>query len=116
VATRKRQPAYRPQPSVTTSKHFNVVQDNGIQAICFFNNKGGVGKTTLVANLAAQLALMGKRVLVVDADPQCNLSQYVLEDDDFADTYVGSRDPQTIYSVIHRKPSANDGLVLSLKL
>ena len=43
----------------------DTVTSKGIQSICFFNNKGGVGKTTLVANLAAQLALnLKKRILV----------------------------------------------------
>jgi cellulose biosynthesis protein BcsQ len=47
--------------------------------IAIFNHKGGVGKTTLTLNIAAALASLGRRVLLVDSDPQCNLTSYVLE-------------------------------------
>jgi chromosome partitioning protein len=39
------------------------------------NNKGGVGKTTITCNLAHALGLLGRRVLVVDLDSQCNTTQ-----------------------------------------
>jgi cellulose biosynthesis protein BcsQ len=52
-----------------------------VQKIAIFNHKGGVGKTTLTVNIAHALAKLNKRVLVVDADPQCNISAYYIEAD-----------------------------------
>ncbi len=48
--------------------------------IAVFNHKGGVGKTTLTVNIAAALAGDGYTVLLVDSDPQCNLTSYLIED------------------------------------
>ena len=45
-----------------------------MKVISVINYKGGVGKTTLTANFAAELAYRGKRVLLLDADPQCSLT------------------------------------------
>jgi len=45
-----------------------------MRVISVVNYKGGVGKTTLTANLGAELANRGKRVLLVDLDPQCSLT------------------------------------------
>ena len=49
-----------------------------VQIISLFNHKGGVSKTTTTFNLAWMLAQKGKRVIMVDADPQCNLTGFVL--------------------------------------
>lgn len=54
--------------------------------ISVFNNKGGVGKTTLLWNLADSIARNDKRVLMIDFDPQCNLSLAVLGTDVFTKT------------------------------
>jgi chromosome partitioning protein len=48
-----------------------------MRRIALINQKGGVGKTTATANLGAALALAGKRVVVVDLDPQANLTLYL---------------------------------------
>ncbi|MBP9990950.1 MAG: AAA family ATPase [Bacteroidales bacterium] len=49
--------------------------------ILLFNHKGGVSKTTSTYNIGWKLAEMGKRVLLVDADPQCNLTSFFLGTD-----------------------------------
>ena len=48
------------------------------QRIALFNHKGGVSKTTTTFNLGWMLASKGKKVILVDADPQCNLTGIVL--------------------------------------
>lgn len=47
-----------------------------MKILSVFNNKGGVGKTTLTFHLAHALSEMGHKVLLLDADPQCNLTIY----------------------------------------
>jgi cellulose biosynthesis protein BcsQ len=57
------------------------VEGSGMKIISVFNNKGGVGKTTLTYHVANALSEMGKKVLIIDADPQCNLTIYSLKQD-----------------------------------
>lgn len=60
---------------------------NTVRTLSFFNNKGGVGKTTLSTNVAHYFALQGLRVLYVDCDPQCNATQLMLSEEQTADIY-----------------------------
>jgi chromosome partitioning protein len=59
--------------------------------ISFINYKGGVGKTTLTANIAAELAYRGSRVLIVDLDPQANLTFSFINVDEWRELDNSSR-------------------------
>lgn len=52
-----------------------------MKSIVFFNNKGGVGKTTFTYHLGFALERRGKKILFVDTDPQCNLSSHICDDE-----------------------------------
>lgn len=58
-----------------------------MKTIAFFNNKGGVGKTSLVYHLAWMYADRGIRVLAADLDPQANLSAMFLDDERLVDLW-----------------------------
>ncbi len=71
--------------------------------LTFFNNKGGVGKTTLVAHVAAMAAQKGKTVVVIDLDPQANLTGSFLGEDELAAIWESSNQSNasnTIYACI----------------
>ena len=57
-----------------------------MKTIAIVNYKGGVGKTVTTVNLAAELSAMGKRVIVMDADGQRNLSRFYKADTESGDT------------------------------
>jgi chromosome partitioning protein len=74
-----------------------------MKTIAITNQKGGVGKTTTTVNLGAALALKGKKVLVVDLDPQAHLT-----------TSLGIKEyelEKTIYEVFKRTITINDALI-----
>lgn len=58
-----------------------------MKLISVFNNKGGVGKTTLTYHLASALAEMDKKVLILDLDPQCNLTIYGVNSESLHDIW-----------------------------
>ena len=70
-----------------------------MKSIAFFNNKGGVGKTSLVYHLAWMMSDMGLKVLVADLDPQANVSSMFLSDDELGLTWIGIGN-QTILDIV----------------
>ena len=73
-----------------------------MKKIALFNHKGGVGKTSLSANIAFALAQQGHRVLLVDSDPQCSLTTY-LSDEAAVNEWLDESDTEkgrTIWSAV----------------
>lgn len=75
--------------------------------LTFFNNKGGVGKTSLVYHVAYMLAEMGKRVLAVDLDPQANLTAAFLSEEAIENLWENPKSAKTIYQCV--KPLGDVG-------
>lgn len=72
-----------------------------MKTIAFFNNKGGVGKTSLVYHLSWMMAERGLPVLAVDLDPQANLSAMFLSEERLEEIWPDSEDhPATIYGAV----------------
>lgn len=67
-----------------------------MNTIAFFNNKGGVGKTTLVYHLAWMFAELGLNVVAADLDPQANLSSMFLDEDTLEEIWTEPQTPRTV--------------------
>lgn len=63
-----------------------------MKILSIFNNKGGVGKTTLTYHLGHALAECGKKVLMIDLDPQCNLTIYSLTEEEISNIWIPEDD------------------------
>lgn len=68
--------------------------------IAFFNNKGGVGKTSLVYHLAWMYSELGKRVVAADLDPQANLTAAFLDEDRLEQLWPDGDHGKTLFGAI----------------
>ncbi len=71
-----------------------------MNTVAFFNNKDGVGKTTLVYHVASMMADRGEKVLVVDLDPQANLTSMFLTEDRLEMLWPAGEHPETIFGAL----------------
>ncbi len=76
--------------------------------LTFFNNKGGVGKTSLVYHLAWMFADLRKRVLVSDLDPQSNLTAAFLDEDRIEELWNQQNCGSTIYRCVQPLAGVGD--------
>ncbi|MCX8506048.1 MAG: AAA family ATPase [Alphaproteobacteria bacterium] len=81
--------------------------------VVFCNNKGGVGKSTLAFNIAVGCAALGYKTVLVDLDPQCNLSLLALGNDFYQDDEHPPT--HTIYSILKAKIDGSGEIDLSIK-
>jgi chromosome partitioning protein len=82
--------------------------------LTFFNNKGGVGKTSLIYHLAWTLAEMGKSVLIADLDPQANLTAAFLDEDEIERLWEDPQPGSTIFRAV--KPLTGVGDIAEPRL
>ena len=76
--------------------------------ICFANNKGGSGKSTVCANLAYELSRTGKKVLLIDGDMQLNLSLSFFDDEKVLQM---AESDMNLYEAIRNKKDLTDYVV-----
>ena len=69
-------------------------------SIAFFNNKGGVGKTSLVYHLAWMFGELGYKALAADLDPQANLSIMALGEERLEALWPDDDHPETVFGAI----------------
>ncbi|MBI4384256.1 MAG: AAA family ATPase [Nitrospinae bacterium] len=79
-----------------------------VPVLTFFNNKGGVGKTSLVYHLSWMFSEIGFTVLAVDLDAQANLTAAYLDEDQLERLWNESSDSTTIYRAIEPLTQVGD--------
>jgi chromosome partitioning protein len=83
------------------------------RVIAFANQKGGVGKTTTCVNMASLMALMGKKVLLVDLDPQGNATSNLglIKDGKVNSIYQVMSDEKPVEEAIYETPVKNLSII-----
>jgi len=71
-----------------------------IPIVTFFNNKGGVGKTSMVYHLSWMFADNGLRVIAADLDPQSNLTAAFLDEERLEAVMLNQGHPQTVFGAV----------------
>ncbi len=79
-----------------------------VPTLTFFNNKSGVGKTSLIYHLAWTYASLGKRVVAVDIDPQANLTAAFLDEEAVEHIWNDGEEGSTIYQCVKPLTEAGD--------
>ena len=101
----------------------NVLWEVGMKVVSVINYKGGVGKTSLTANLGAELAWRRKRVLLIDLDAQASLTFSFIKPDEWERDYEAegtikswfdsfdSGSPMPLSDLIHSPPRIAQRLI-----
>ena len=91
-----------PPPEFRVDQHhvLAIREAPAMNTIAFFNNKGGVGKTSLVYHLAWMYADLGLPVIAADLDPQANLTAMFLEEERMEELWPDDRHRNTIFGAL----------------
>ena len=90
-----------------------------MKSLCFFNNKGGVGKTTLACNMSSHIARnLNRSVLFVDLDPQCNATQLLLHEEQWEKLYGNRRESprRTVLKVLRHIRAGDSTIDMELEV
>ena len=82
-----------------------LLEDKILKILSFFNIKGGIGKTTLTTLVAYKLSSEGKKILIIDADLQANLTQNIYKSNHTDKTMVNAIEGATAEELIIKAPN-----------
>jgi ATP-dependent DNA helicase RecG len=94
-----------PIPTMTPATHLTK---KAVPILTLFNNKGEIGKTSILYHLAYMFAELGKRVVAVDLDPQSNFTAAFLSEQDIEKLWQDKESTSTIYQAVKPLISVKD--------